>query len=468
MGVSLRISEPPGAERSASPGPIRQFPLSYAQETMLFWDRLVRRSAVYNVPIALHISGRLDVAALQKTIKLILTRHEVLRSHFLFTDHDPVQIVGPVPPDHACLSVVDLSGVNERQEPLAVEHAVNREARRPFDLSKDVMLRAVLFSLGKAEHILLLNMHHIAADGWSLGVLVRELSEGYLAFSEGKEPQLPALPIQYAGFAKWQRELLQGPERERLLVCWREQLAGVPEFSELLPLDRPRPVQQKFDGATIRTVLPEPFVTAMAELGQMRGATVFMVMLAAFQAFLQRYSGKNDIAVGVPVANRARTDFLNLIGCFINVVVIRGDLSVNASFLDLLSHIREASLAAFSHPELPFSELVRYLHPKRSMGHTPFFQVQFVFQNYPMPTIEWPGLNLTRYQVDTATAKFDLSVLVEPKDGLEIGFEYNTQLFEPTTMKRLLEEYTFLLQSTVKHPETRIGDFPVGTLACGA
>lgn len=438
---------------------------------MLFWDRFVPRSAVYNVPIALRIEGALNVTAIKKTIRLILARHHVLRSRFLFTDDDPIQVVGPAPPEEECLTLIDLSKSNSNGA--TVEDTVKAEARRPFDLANDLMLRAVLFQVAKNDHVLLLNMHHIAADGWSVGILVREVSDGYLAFSSGTEPELPVLPIQYSGFAKWQRNLLQGPELERVLSFWREQLAGLPEFTEVLPPDRPRSPQQSFAGATLAKILPQSLVNAMAELGQKRRATVFMVMLAAFYILLRRSSGKEFIAIGTPVANRGRADFLDLIGCFINMVVIRGDLSGNPAFLDFLGRVRETSLAAFFHPELPFSELVRHLHPKRSVSYTPFFQVQLVFQNYPMPTIEWPNLKVTPCDLDTATSKFDLSVLIEPKntgskDGMEIGFEYNTQLFEPSTMKRLLEDYTSLLQRIVKSPETCIDDFPASILRCSA
>jgi len=320
------------------------------------------------------------------------------------------------------------------------------------------MLRAVLFRLTETEHVLVITMHHIAADGWSIGVLFDELSQAYPAFAAQKSPKLPALPVQYADFARWQRDLLQGAALERLLDFWKQQLAGISDYSDLLPVDRPRGTHQTFEGATLRIVVPDSLLAALAVIGQQRRATPFMVLLAAFQMLLQRCSEKNDIVLGVPVANRNRPEFCNPIGCFINMVVVRSDLSGNPSFLEVLGRVRETSLAAFLHPELPLSELVRHLRPKRSATHTPWFQVQMVFQNYPMPEICWPGITVTRFEVDTATSKFDLSVLIQQKEGLEIAFEYNTSLFEQSTMKRLLDDYVLLLEQVVRHPETRLRD----------
>ena len=454
-----------------SPGPAaaaarQQLTLSYAQETMLFWDRFVPHSAVYNVPFAMTIEGLLDVDALRKTIQLIVSRHVVLHSNFILVRGEPAQVVGS--PERPAFSVVDLSSLPADQKASRVEMTVSAEARRPFDLAKDLMLRAVLIRLGTTEHVLVITLHHIASDGWSIGAFLQEFSQAYLAFSAGKPPNLAPLPMQYADFARWQRELLQGPALERSLSFWSQQLANFPDFAEMIPLRQPRPAQQTFPGHTLRTLLPNSFVPAMAELGQTRRATVFMVMLAAFQALLGRYSGKDDVSVGVPVANRARPEFANIIGCFINMVVVRSNLAGNPTFLELLGRVRETSLAAFFHPELPFSELVRHLHPKRSTSHTPFFQVQLVFQNYPVPTIQWPGLTLKRFEVETATSKFDLSVLIEQKEGLEIAFEYNTALFAQATMQRMLDEYRFLLESVVKHPETRLHDLPLGASRPGA
>jgi non-ribosomal peptide synthetase component F len=272
--------------------------------------------------------------------------------------------------------------------------------------------------------------------------------------------------VQYANFSRWQRELLQGPASERCLSFWRQQLDGIAAHSECLPLDHARPQQQTFAGGTVRMSLAASALSDFAEIGQLRRATPFMVMLAALQTLLQGYSANEDVVVGVPVANRARAEFEHLIGCFINMVVVRGDLSGNPTFLELLSRVRETALAAFLHPEVPFSEVVRHLRPKRSANRTPWFQIQLVLQNYPMPEIIWPGLTLHRFEVDTATSKFDLSVLIELKEELEIGFEYNTDLFDTPTMQRMLGEYASLLRRVVRNPDARLRDLSLGAMVC--
>jgi hypothetical protein len=328
------------------------------------------------------------------------------------------------------------------------------------------MLRAALFRMSQSEHLLVLTMHHIAADGWSVGVLVKELSQAYLSFVGASANTLPPLQVQYADFARWQRNLLNSPTMQRCLSFWTQQLEGVAGNSELLPLDHPRPAQQTFVGATLRTALPGSSLSDFAELGQLRRATPFMVMLAGLQTLLRGYSANDEVIIGVPVANRARPEFEPLIGCFINMVAVRGDLSGNPTFLELLTRTRETALAAFLHPEVPFSEVVRHLRPKRSANRTPWFQIQLVLQNYPMPEIRWPGLSVQRFEVDTATSKFDLSVLIEKKEDLEIGFEYNTDLFDPSTMQRMLDEYASLLRRVLKHPDARVRDLSVGALVC--
>jgi hypothetical protein len=431
---------------------------------MLFWDKLVPHSAVYNVPIALTLLGPLNREALATSIDLIISRHQVLRSRFLFDHGEPTVVVDDRPAPY--FSVIDLSRMPPSDKARAIQEAVTREVRRPFQLARDSMLRAVLLQLSATEHVLVLTMHHIAADGWSLGVLLNELSEAYPAFASGRVPSLPPLRIQYSDFARWQRSMLHGAATERCLSFWRLQLAGINENAEPLPLHRARPVQQTFNGATLRTTLPASALSDFAEVGQLRRSTSFMVMLAGLLALLKTSSGSDEIVVGVPVANRARPEFEPLIGCFINMVPIRGDISGNPTFLDLLSRVRETAIAAFLHPELPFSEVVHHLRPKRSTNRTPWFQVQLVFQSYPMPSIHWPELTVRRFEVDTATSKFDLSVLVEMKDGLELAFEYNTDLFDSSTMQRMLDDYTNILRRVAKSPETRVRDLSVSTLVC--
>ena len=439
--------------------------LSFAQEIMLFWDKLVPHSPVYNVPFAFVIQGTLDTKALTNSLDLILSRHEVLRSRFLFHRGEPTIALDP--PAKVPLRVVDLSYLSASERTSAVQHAANAEARRPFTLAADLMLRAALLRVSPAEHILVLTLHHIAADGWSVGVLLKELSQAYAAFATGSKPSLPLLRVQYSHFATWQRELLRSNDAaERCLAFWKQQLSGFASSSDCLPLDHVRPAQQTFGGEMLRTYLPASTLTDLVAVGQMRRASAFMVMLAALQALLHLHSDAPEVAVGVPVANRARSEFEDLIGCFINMVVVRGALSGNLTFLELLGRTRENALSAFLHPEVPFCELVRHLHPKRSMNRTPWFQVQLVFQSYPMPEMNWPGLTVRRYDVDTATSKFDLSVLIESKGDLEIAFEYNTDLFDSSTMHRMLNEYASLLQRIVKRPDTRLRELGVRALVC--
>ena len=441
------------SEGSPSPPTPPAVELSFVQETMLFWDKLVPHSAVYNVPIAFELQGHLDRQALTRSVNLIISRHQVLRSRFLFNHGEPAAFLR----SHLDTTVafVDLSGLGASEKISAVQDAANAEARRPFQLASDLMLRTLLLRLSETHHILVLTMHHIAADGWSVGVLLKELSQAYLSFVAKKAAALSPLPVQYSDFARWQRRLLQGPATEGCLSFWRQQFQGISGDAELLPLDHARPSNQTFVGATLRTTLPASTLSDLAEIGQLRRATAFMVMLAALQALLHSHSQAPEVVIGVPVANRARSEFEPLIGCFINMVAIRGDFSGDPSFLELLSRVRETALAAFLHPELPFSEVVRHLHPKRSRNRTPWFQIQLDFQSYPMPEIHWPDLTVRRFEVDTATSKFDLSVLVEMKEEMEIGFEYNTDLFEPSTMQRMLDEYADTLLSLARHPDIR-------------
>jgi len=429
---------------------------------MLFWDKLVPGSAMYNVPVAFRIQGDLDQRALLESLRTILSRHQVLRSSYFFRRGEPaIALRSSTEPTLLACSLSTPAGQSDAQ------HAADNEARRPFDLANEPLLRASLIHLGADEHILVLTMHHIAADGWSLGILLSELTESYRAHVQNEPPNLPILRAQYADFAAWQRSLLQRPDSPRSVEFWKRQLSSISHECDPIPLDRPRQPTQTFGGFTIRTTLPASFLTELAHIGQLRRATPFMVMLAALQVLLRVHSRSDDICIGVPTANRTRPEFENLIGCFINMVAVRTNLAGIPSFLDLLARVREVALSAFMHSELPFSEVVRQLRPKRTANRTPFFQVQLVFQSYPMPQVEWPGLRIERMNVDTATSKFDLSVLVEMKDdGLEIAFECNSNLFEHSAMQRLLQDYKEILLRVVKAPEISLQDLSPHALVC--
>lgn len=425
---------------------------------MLFWNKLTPDSALYNVPIAFRIHGPLDQHALFESLHLILTRHEVLRSSFFFSGGEPSVIVREC--TDPLLEILDLSSISEEERERTLQSAANAECRRPFDLLRGPLLRAALLRLSGDDHVLILTMHHIAADGWSLGVILKELGNCYRAISQHSKPNLPQLRSQYADFARWQREIVQGPESQRTITFWRNQLEGIRLDHDPIPPDYPRQPQQTFDGATLRAVLPASVLGELAQVGQLKRATPFMVMLAALHWLLSSCSGDPHTVIGVPTANRNRAEFEDLVGCFINMVAVRSVFSERMTFLELLSQVRETALAAFLHSEVPFSEVVRHVHPKRSSNRTPIFQVQLVFQSYPMPEMNWPGLVVKRFDVDTGTSKFDLSVLVELKGAeLEIGFEYNSRLFERDSMQRMLDDYVALLSCIAKSPHARLRDF---------
>ena len=306
------------------------------------------------------------------------------------------------------MPLVDLSGLPEPEREVEAKRLCIQESQRPFDLSRDLLLRARLYRLGEREHILCLTMHHIVSDGWSMGLLVRELRTLYEAFVEGRPSPLPELPIQYADFAVWQREWLQGEVLEKQLGYWRKQLEGAPSLLEL-PTDRPRPAKQSYRGALMPWELPKPLSAALGELSRREGATLFMTLLAGFQTLLHRYTSSDEILVGSPIAGRNRTEIEPLIGFFVNTLVLRGDLSGNPSFRTLLGRTREAALGAYAHQDLPFERLVEELHPERDMSHSPFFQVMFVLQNAPWEAAQLAGLEVTPVLIDSGTSKFDLT-----------------------------------------------------------
>jgi amino acid adenylation domain-containing protein len=439
------------------------FPLSFAQQRLWFLDQLTPGSPVYNIPVAVRLTGRLDVAALERSFEEIVSRHEILRTTFTTVEGVPMQVV--TEKGSVTLRLVDLSQLPPGEREAKVSELATEESQQPFDLTRGPLLRLTLYRLSEQEQVLLLVMHHIVSDGWSTGVLIREVTALYKAFTKGEASPLGELPIQYADFAKWQREWLQGERLQQLLEYWKQQLAGCPPVLEL-PTDRERPAVYSFRGAHQSVMLPRSLSEAIKALGQREGATPFMVLLAALQTLLCRYSGQEDICVGTPIAARNRAETEGLIGFFVNTLVIRTDLSGNPSFRELLGRVRERALGAYGHQDLPFEMLVEELQPERNMGHTPLFQVAFTYQNELVGAQQLPGLLLSPFPLKHLTTKFDLTLAVtEGGKGLNVSVEYNADLFNEDTIARMLGHYRTLLEAILADPEERLWRLPLLTEA---
>jgi amino acid adenylation domain-containing protein len=437
------------------------FPTSFPQQLLWLLDQLEPGRAIYNLPGPVRLTGALDIAALEQSLNEIVRRHEALRTTFDEVDGTPVQVIAPGL--ELTLPVTDLCHLPAGEREAASRRLVTEEARKPFDLARGPLVRAELLRLGDQEHVLLLTMHHIVSDGWSLQVLNKELAALYEAFSAGRPSPLPGLPIQYVDFAHWQREWLQGEALEKQLAYWRAQLAGAPAVLEL-PTDRPRPAEQSFRGAQASVMLPASLTEALKAMGQREGATLFMTLLAAFQALLSRYTGHEDIVVGSPIANRTRTELEGLIGFIANLLALRTDLSGDPSFRELLGRVREVTLGAYAHQDLPFERLVGELQPERSLSHAPLFQVMLVLLNNPREVLRLPGLTLEPLEVDTGTAKFDLALFIwEEEGGLKVQSEYNTDLFDAATITRMLTAFQNLLRGVVVDPDQPLSALPLLT-----
>ncbi|HST60355.1 MAG TPA: amino acid adenylation domain-containing protein [Longimicrobium sp.] len=429
-------------------------PLSFAQERLWFIDRLEPGSAVYNLRVARRLGGALDEAALERALGEIVRRHEALRTVFGQVDASPVQGVAPF--GGFALPVEDLSALGEADREAAVRRRAGEEARRAFDLSAGPLFRASLLRLGAEEHVLLLGMHHIVSDGWSMGVLFRELSSLYAAYREGRESPLPALPVQYADYAVWQREQLAGETLNRQLSYWRDRLAGAPELLEL-PTDHPRPAVQTYRGATVPVNFSPELLERLQALGRSEGATLYMTLLSAFQVLLGKYSGSDDIVVGSPIAGRTRKETEELIGFFVNTLVLRTDLSGDPSFRETLRRVREATLGAYEHQDVPFEKLVAELQPERSMSHSPLFQVMFTLQNDGGGGSALPGLEVSGVGTEPGSAKFDLSLtLTATAEGLRGGLNYSTDLFDRGTVDQMLGHLERVLEQVAADADVRL------------
>jgi amino acid adenylation domain-containing protein len=424
--------------------------LSYAQQRLWFLDQLEPNSSLYNIPAAVRLRGTLDLTALTQSFSEVIRRHESLRTRFGLVNRIPVQIIDEAP--EFTLSVLDLSTEADARR-VAME-----ESQRPFDLAAGPLLRARVLRLSEQEHMLLCTMHHIISDGWSMEVLTRELTTLYEAYAKGEPSPLPELPIQYADYAHWQREWLQGEVLEQQLNYWKQQLSGGPAVLEL-PTDYPRPAVQTFRGAHQSLTLPAKLTTELKALTQREGVTLFMTLLAAFQTLLSRYSGQDEIVIGTPIAGRNRAETESLIGFFINTLVLRTDLSGNPSFEELLRRVREVALGAYAHQEVPFEKLVEELQPERDMSRAPLFQVMVVLQNAPVAEVaKIEGLEVIREGGESGTAKFDLMLSVsETSDGrLQTLWEYNTDLFRSRTIDRMMDHFEVLLNAVVSNPAQQL------------
>ena len=434
-------------------------PLSFAQQRLWFLEQLEPGSPAYHIPAIFQLQGELNVSALTASLNEIVRRHEALRTHFAAVNGQPSQQIA----NDVTVSVPleDLQHTPADQREIEMAKLTAAETRRPFDLSQDSLLRACLLKLAPDEHRLILTMHHIASDGWSRGVLLNELSVLYKDFLSGKRPSLDPLPIQYADFAVWQRKHLAGERLAKQLTYWKNQLAGAPPRLEL-PADFPRPAGQQYRGNHLPLQIDQTLYEELKRVSQQAGTTLFMTLLAAFNVLLYRYSRQEDIVVGSPIANRTRAEMEGLIGFFVNTLVLRTNLAGNPTFLELLTQVKNTTLDAYDHQDVPFEKLVEELQPERALSYNPIFQVMFVLHNATAASAQMPGLTVTSLDVDTGTSKFDLALsLVEEADGMMGYLEYNVDLFAEETMRRFWHHFQVLLISIAQDPSQQIGTLPL-------
>lgn len=430
------------------------FPLSFAQERLWFLHQLEPNNVAYNVAFAVRFKGTLDIRALEESLSEVTRRHEALRTTFVVVEGKPMQLIGEFVPLR--LQVEDVSELPVEEREQKILKLAQEDAQTPFDLAQERPLRAKLLRVGADEHVALLMMHHIVSDAWSMEVFLRELSTLYNASVTNRPALLTELPIQYADFAEWQRQRLQGEVLEEQLEYWRRQLADIPPMLSL-PADKPRPPATSYRGANVPVKVERKLYEGLKELGQQEGVTLFMTLLAVYKILLHRYSGQNDIVVGTPIANRNRAEIENLIGFFANTLVLRTDLGGEPAFRELLARIKEVTVGAYAHEDLPFETLVDALQPERDLSRNPLFQVWFALEATPGEAYELTGLTMSSLAVEDTTAKFDLTLtLVEIEGELAGQFNYNVDLFEEATVKRLATHFERLIEEIVSAPERKI------------
>ncbi len=439
-----------------------RLPLSFAQQRLWILDRLDPGSAAYNVTSTMWLKGQLDIAVLQNAIGEIIRRHESLRTVIAEDDAGPYQVVQSARAISIEIQAVSSLSIDKGHE--AALELARQEAKKPFDIANGPLLRTVLIKVNDKEYLFVLNAHHIAIDGWSLGIVYDELAQLYTAFLDNKPSPLAELPLQYVDYTLWQRELLEGKVLQKQLDYWQKCFADIPPVLEL-PTDRPRPAVQSHRGAILRRLLPETVYASLKKISRQEGVTPFMSLLAAFQILLSRYTGQLDLVVGVGVANRGRQELESLIGFFVNTLALRCDLSGNPSFLELLARIKSSTLDAYSHQDLPVERLIEELKLERNLSHSPLFQTMLFFQNFPAQAIELPGLTLVPVNFDSinsGTARADLTLFAsEEEGGLGLFFEYATDVFDQSTVDNFARHLEQLLSSIITDPSCRITELEI-------
>src|ERR1700716_3641921 len=436
-------------------------PASFAQERLWFLDQLEPGTAAYNLVRAFRITGPLNTNALSSAVRAVIRRHESLRTVFESVDGAARQVVlSDVDVQIPILNLSDLPEGEREREALRI---ASEEGKKPFDLTRGPLLRTALLQLSRDQYILVLAMHHVITDGWSISILFRELAHCYEAYTSGREPDLPELPVHYAEYAQWQREYITGDVLSKQVKYWKEKLAGAPTILDL-PTDHPRPKGHNWQGATEELVFDNQVLTALKEFAHTEGATLFMVSMAAFQALLWRYTSQDSILIGTPTAARSQIEIENLVGFFVNTLVFRADFTPDMTFRDLVRQVRACALEAYAHQDVPFEKLVEELLPQRSMNTSPLFQVMFTFQNIPKQVFEISGLKMKELEFETGIAKFDLAVEAFEDDddgGFHCRFEYNTDLFEKETILRELGHFRNLVNAALKNPDELVARIPL-------
>lgn len=430
-----------------------RFPLSFAQQRLWFLDQLQPGNPAFNIFLPIRLTGQLNLKALKRSFNEVINRHEALRTIFTLINGEPFQVI--IPNLELNIPVIDLQQSPAREaEVLQLTH---QAAQLPFNLAKAPLLRVTLLRLATTEHVLLLAIHHIIADGWSIGVLTRELNILYKSFCQNQPSPLPDLPIQYVDFAVWQRQWLQGEHLAAQIRYWQHQLANISVLQ--LPTDYPRPTVQTFRGARQAFVLPKPTLEKLKVINAHKGITLFMTLLAAFQSLLYWYTGQEDIAIGTDIANRNQSETKDLIGFFANQLVLRTNLSGNPTFEELLQRVREITVDAYANQDLSFDKLVDIINPERRLNRSPLFQVKIILENTQSSNLDLTGLTVSPAKLENPTTQLDLLLeLTEKQEGLVGVLEYDTDLFNDTTARQVLNNFEAILHHIIEQPNIYLQD----------